>query len=477
MKRYMFFAAIFMLVSIFTIKVQAVTVMIEPATQNSPIAGGTMAINVKVNDANDVFGYEFKLGFDNTAIKVSKIEEGELLKNDGASTIAFLSLDKQMVYLSDVNLNSLDSVNSAGFLTVASVRLNSDKGAKGSGTLVKLTFEVKTAKASVLELSDVKLADPNAARISPVDLKSGAIEFSQGIKGDVNKDTFVNAKDAALVLRISTGLLIPDEYQKWAADIVEDGLVNSKDATRILRISAGFAAPAMDVIAKSGGQINISLSEAYGIAGESITVPIQVDNSQILGGGDISVNYNPAILRAVDVMSDQDLLLVSNVNEPGTIRIAFATSNNLNKKTIANIKFHVIADDTSPLSFGRVELYTPETQNLVSRSVNKEFRSWAMPPERSELLQNFPNPFNPETWMPYQLKLAGEVTIKIYNTTGEIIRELDLGHKSAGLYVSKDRAAYWDGKNKFGMPVSSGVYFYSIQSENFSAVKKLIVLK
>jgi flagellar hook assembly protein FlgD len=93
------------------------------------------------------------------------------------------------------------------------------------------------------------------------------------------------------------------------------------------------------------------------------------------------------------------------------------------------------------------------------------------------LLQNYPNPFNPETWIPYQLHEASEVVIRIHNVTGELVREIKLGYKPAGLYVSQDRAVHWDGKDKFDMPVASGVYFYSIQAGSFSAVKKLIVLK
>lgn len=474
MKKYLFFTIFFILVSF---NAQTATIMIDPAAQNSPKVGESINVSVKAGDVNDVFGYEFNLGFDNTAIKLSKIEEGEFLRADGMPTITFLSLDKNIVYLKDINQDSLNMVNLTGSMKVAGVRLSVESGINGIGSLVKLTFEVKEAKKSSLILNDVKLADSNAVRISPLDVKSGVIEFSQGIKGDVNNDEVVNARDAVLVLRISAGLLVPDEYQKWAADIVEDGVINSRDAVRILRISAGFAAPAMDIIAKYGGKVNLSMSDARGVAGENITVPIQVDNSHILGGGDISISYNPSVLRATGVVPDQGLLMESNLNEPGNIRMAFAVSNNFNSKTIANIKFHIISDDFSILSFKKADLFTSETQNLVCRSIDKEFRSYAIPPERSELLQNFPNPFNPETWIPYQLMIGGNVTIKIYNAAGEVIRELDLGHKNPGLYISKDRAAYWDGNNKFGMPVASGIYFYSIQAGDFSAVKKLIILK
>jgi hypothetical protein len=112
-----------------------------------------------------------------------------------------------------------------------------------------------------------------------------------------------------------------------------------------------------------------------------------------------------------------------------------------------------------------------------SRGIDREFSSWAIPPEHSELFQNYPNPLNPATWIPYQLKDAGEVIIRIYNAAGELVREIDLGYKPAGLYVSPDRAAHWDGTNRFGTPVASGIYFYSIQAGDLTAVRKLTVLK
>ena len=93
------------------------------------------------------------------------------------------------------------------------------------------------------------------------------------------------------------------------------------------------------------------------------------------------------------------------------------------------------------------------------------------------LLPNYPNPFNPETWIPYQLSEDSEVLIKIYSFRGELVRELQLGHKSAGLYLNRENSAYWDGRNEAGERVSSGVYFYNIQAGNYNATMKMIVKK
>jgi len=93
------------------------------------------------------------------------------------------------------------------------------------------------------------------------------------------------------------------------------------------------------------------------------------------------------------------------------------------------------------------------------------------------LLVNFPNPFNPETWIPYQLAKSAEVTITIYAVNGQMVRRLALGHQPAGMYQSRSRAAYWDGKNAFGEPVASGIYFYTLTAGDFSATRKMLVRK
>ena len=93
------------------------------------------------------------------------------------------------------------------------------------------------------------------------------------------------------------------------------------------------------------------------------------------------------------------------------------------------------------------------------------------------LLANFPNPFNPETWIPYQLAKPTEVTITIYAVNGRMVRRLLLGYQAAGVYQTRSRAAYWDGRNAFGEPVASGVYFYTLTTEDFTATRKMLIRK
>ena len=98
-------------------------------------------------------------------------------------------------------------------------------------------------------------------------------------------------------------------------------------------------------------------------------------------------------------------------------------------------------------------------------------------PEKNKLLANYPNPFNPETWIPYQLAAAADVTLTIYTAEGQLVRTLVIGHKSTGIYENKSRAVYWDGKNDLGELVASGLYFYTLTAGNFTASRKMLILK
>ncbi len=98
-------------------------------------------------------------------------------------------------------------------------------------------------------------------------------------------------------------------------------------------------------------------------------------------------------------------------------------------------------------------------------------------PAATELLPNYPNPFNPETWMPYQLAAPAAVTVTIYAADGKVVRTLPLGFKAAGVYQGKNRAAYWNGRNQTGEPVASGIYFYTLTADDFTETRKMLIRK
>ena len=98
-------------------------------------------------------------------------------------------------------------------------------------------------------------------------------------------------------------------------------------------------------------------------------------------------------------------------------------------------------------------------------------------PARTELLLNYPNPFNPETWIPYRLATDANVTLTIYDLSGGVVRRLNVGHQIAAVYERRDKAIYWDGRTEFGERVASGLYFYHLSAGDYSATRKMVILK
>ena len=121
--------------------------------------------------------------------------------------------------------------------------------------------------------------------------------------------------------------------------------------------------------------------------------------------------------------------------------------------------YHAIEDFSLPVE---LSLFTATTLGQVKRMA---------------LLQNFPNPFNPETWMPYKLAPEVPVDIRIYDVRGQFIRQLNLGIQEEGSYLSRETAAYWNGKDQFGETVSSGIYFYTLTAGDYQATRRMVILK
>ena len=98
-------------------------------------------------------------------------------------------------------------------------------------------------------------------------------------------------------------------------------------------------------------------------------------------------------------------------------------------------------------------------------------------PQETALLANYPNPFNPETWIPYQLAAPAEVTLTIYDMNGSNGSAFEMGHQAAGMYQNRSRALYWDGRNGRGESVASGIYFYTLKADEFTATRKMLIRK
>ncbi len=171
-----------------------------------------------------------------------------------------------------------------------------------------------------------------------------------------------------------------------------------------------------------------------------------------------------------------------DVNDDGTvdIRDLVAVTAALGE-TVAGAPAAVNLSHLSPETVQQW-LSTVERLNLTDSTSQHAIRFLeqlllVLAPKETALLANYPNPFNPETWIPYQLGTAADVTLRIYAMDGTFVRRLSLGHKAVGVYQSRSRAAYWDGRNQLGEPVASGPYFYTLSAGDFTATRKMLIRK
>ena len=175
-------------------------------------------------------------------------------------------------------------------------------------------------------------------------------------------------------------------------------------------------------------------------------------------------NFQPNLITGLDAPQDVALDVRGGKlywTERGSINRA-----NLNGENVEAVATEVGAPARIALSLVPVEAVIAAAPAQVT-----------IQPEATGLLHNYPNPFNPETWIPYQLAAPAEVTLTIYTVNGTLVRTLALGHQPAGLYHGKSRAAYWDGQNALGERVASGVYFYTLTAGDFAATRKMLILK
>ena len=174
---------------------------------------------------------------------------------------------------------------------------------------------------------------------------------------------------------------------------------------------------------------------------------------------------SPADVNGDGVVSILDLILVSQGIGSTTASAAPAIeAESVDPATIEAWIAQARLEDDGSIAFRQgIE----NLQNLL----------YSLIPEETALHRNYPNPFNPETWIPYQLAESAEVTLTIYDMNGRLVRRLAVGHQGAGMYQTRSRAVYWDGRNQLGESVASGLYFYTLTAGEFTATRRMLILK
>ena len=281
------------------------------------------------------------------------------------------------------------------------------------------------------------------------------------------------ATELASILAVPVGIAVDGSRSKlyWTNS---RGRVQSAnlDGSGIKNVVSGLGSP---------GELVLSNSIATPTAAATTTTTTTASNAKYDVNSDGSVDNTDAGLVAdamgtsnarYDVNGDGtvnflDLLLVFDNRDAGAAGAPTVVGMKMSAAQIdiieEQIDLLIATNDRSPAAM-RTLIYLQ--QLLVTAR-----------PEKTQLLANYPNPFNPETWIPYELATDTDVRITIYNTQGVVIRTLQLGHQSGGYYTGRDRAAYWDGRNALGEQVASGLYFYQLETDEMSLMRKMVILK
>ncbi|RKU27374.1 hypothetical protein C6497_11540 [Candidatus Poribacteria bacterium] len=173
----------------------------------------------------------------------------------------------------------------------------------------------------------------------------------------------------------------------------------------------------------------------------------------------------------------------ADINQDGIVDIAdiVIIANALQNENAAPVG---VSSSTNLLSTEKIKSWIAQAQKYRNTSIEfqkgitiLEYLLTTLTPKSSALLNNYPNPFNPETWIPYQLSKQANVSIYIYSSDGHLVRTLNIGNQSGGVYLSRNKAAYWDGNNDIGESVASGVYFYTLSAGEFSATRRMVIQK
>jgi len=324
------------------------------------------------------------------------------------------------------------------------------------------------------------------------------------IGGDIDGDNRINIGDMNLFMQ-AWGTQEGHEQFNIDADLNDDGNINLVDYDIIVSDFGGLGVPptgaggpppaASPAIVNQTFRLMQPVIPQLAQQGERIKFQIMATVENVKGYA-FELTYDPNVWRLIDEQAIAGKILDKNSAQDETFFISRTfQENGLNRVLVANMIAgrRGNASDTADLaSFSFVNLTDGYSEIMLDRLVvvdgDRNIYShpdgkWSQSiqvlktPRKTELAQNYPNPFNPETWLPYKLSQQSTVLIRIYDAMGTVVRKLDLGVMQAGDYTHRTFAAYWDGCNSFGEQVASGVYFYELQTDHQTSLKKMVILK
>ncbi len=361
----------------------------------------------------------------------------------------------------------------------------------------------------VMSTASTKAVTPHAVvSISPASVASPAVEEQLELSLNITGGKAVAGYQATVqfdatalrYVKSSNSDFLPDGAF-FAPPIVEKNLVKLSAASLAGESNGDGTLTTLTFEVIAAKASTLTLSDVLLTNSAGVTSAPQVENAEITErpepekltsdvNGDGSVNIQDLVLvasnmgktgqNAADVNGDSIVNIADLVLVAGALGTT-AAAPPLNSQALEQLT----ATDVKGWLTQARQLSLTDPAYLSGTTLLEQLLT-ALTPKETALLANYPNPFNPETWIPYHLAKDADVTLYIYAVDGTLVRTLMLGHQAAGRYQNRSRAAYWDGRNAFGEPVASGVYFYTLSTEStrdsvtagdFSATRKLLIRK
>ena len=488
---------------------------------SSVLVGDTFTLHLNAENITDLARWQCDIEFDPNLLEAVEVVEGDFLKEGGATTF-FLE-------------STID--NTTGKITgLDAVRLSRD-GVSGTGRLLSVTFKAKATGDTQVTLANLYAGSSKSVAIplnipeiviTVSDVGSARLYFSIDDIPVRVEDMFTLHLNIADVTNLSGWLcdIVFDPTALEAVEVIEGDFLNKSNvSTFFLKSTIDNAAGkvtgigavrlskngvsdtgkliSVTFVAKKLGDTQVAIANLYAGSSDLIAIPMSAPEivitveERVFLPGDVNQDGMVNILDLMHVAQylgeDASVNPMSDVNEDGTIGIF----------DLIIVAQHI--SDSTASAPGQIANGNNDsaTADVNHRELSATIRKWityaqiendgsiaflkgianlqkflnSTIPKKTELLPNYPNPFNPETWIPYQLMNPANVTLTIYDVNGNNVRNFVLGYQEAGIYRTRSNAVYWDGKNNIRETVASGVYFYTLTAGNFTATRKMLIRK
>ena len=480
--------------------------------------GDTFTLRLSADNMTDLAGWQADITFDPDVLKANSVSEGSFLKQKGGRThFRKGTIDNQKGKIADIS----------------STRI-SQGGVDGEGTLLSVTFTAKAVGKTRVSLRGFQ-AGSSAGKTIPSRPRDIIMTVGTPSVSDVSDDLFALSTDASPVgsggsftIRLSAEKVT--DLAGWQTDITFDPAVLEavkvsegsflkaggegsfflrgaidNTAGKITGVSAARLSGGVDgtgtllsvtFTAKTVGETQVTFSNFQAGNRKSEVIPSNTPEIVItiedgaFPAWDVNQDGRVNVLDLIQVAQHFGSTVSANhkadMNGDGAINVLdlITVAQHLGESTTSASPSLLAMDTIDGLDPAMVRVWIKRAQLENDGSVafrqgiaNLERLLALFIPEETSLLHNYPNPFNPETWIPYQLAEPAEVTLRIYAASGALVRTLALGYQPAGIYQYRSRAAYWDGKNEVGESVASGIYFYTLTAGDFTATRKMLIMK